>query len=206
MLFGPEPLQAALSPTGPQSHKSRSPLGKTSENVTDRRRTPQSPAEASKRLLQNPTERGCPSDGGQNRVELSFCVVPCFTAFGLRTLSPVTAFKNGPNPKFVQTFSRRLCLGFPIKRTRICQKFVESGNCRFQLLDKLLTDWNPKKESSGQILDKSGVRGIFECCKGREGLQYFGVPRYPCRYREKQHEKRHCHTPLCVPPQNASKN
>ena len=30
-------------------------------------------------------------------------------------------------------------------------------------------EWNPEKQSPGQILDKFGVRGIFECCKGPEG-------------------------------------
>ena len=32
-------------------------------------------------------------------------------------------------------------------------------------------DWNPQKQSPGQILDKIGVRGVLECCKGSEGSQ-----------------------------------
>ena len=35
-------------------------------------------------------------------------------------------------------------------------------------------DWNPKKQSSGEILDKFGVRGVFECCKGKKGSQLSG--------------------------------
>ena len=100
---------------------------------------------------------------------------------GLRTLFPLTAFKNAPNPKFVQNLSRRLFFGVPIRGTQICQKFVENlrnDNFRtnFQIFDKFLTnlgppDWNPEKQLSGQILDKFGVRGVFECCKGKKGSQ-----------------------------------
>ena len=94
---------------------------------------------------------------------------------------PLTAFKNAPNPKFVQNLSRRLFFGVPIRGTQICQKVVENlknDNFRtnFQNFDKFLTnlrppDWNPEKQSLGQILDKFGVRGVFECCKGKEGSQ-----------------------------------
>ena len=37
----------------------------------------------------------------------------------------------------------------------------------------------PKKQSSGQILDKFGVRGIFECCKGPEGSHTFCALSFP---------------------------
>ena len=99
----------------------------------------------------------------------------------MRTLFPLTAFKNAPNPKFVKNLSRRLFFGVPIRGTQICQKFVENLKiCPeivvFQIFDKFLTnlgppDWNPEKQSSGQIFDKFGVRGIFECCKGKKGSQ-----------------------------------
>ena len=99
----------------------------------------------------------------------------------LRTLFPLTAFKNAPNPKFVQNLSRRLFFGVPIRGTQICQKFAEklkNDNFRtiFQFFDKFLTnlgrpDCNPEKQSLGQILDKFGVRGVFECCKGKKGSQ-----------------------------------
>ena len=90
---------------------------------------------------------------------------------------PLTAFKNAPNPKFVQNLSRRLFFGVPIRGTQICQKFVEnlkSDNfgTNFQIFDKFLTnlgppDWNPEKQSSGQILDKFGVRGVLNAVRGK---------------------------------------
>ena len=80
-------------------------------------------------------------------------------------------------PKFVPT----IFLGVPIKGAQSCQKFVEKLKiCPeivvFQFFDKFLTnlgppDWNPEKQSSGQILDKFGVQGLFECCKGKKGSQ-----------------------------------
>ena len=46
----------------------------------------------------------------------------------------------------------------------------------FQTFDKFLTiswppNWSPEEQSSGQILDKFGVRGVFESCKGKRGSQ-----------------------------------
>ena len=86
---------------------------------------------------------------------------------------PLQHSKNAPNPKFVQNLSRRLSFWVPIRGTQICQKIfkkLKNGNFRtnFQIFDKFLTnlgppDWNPEKQSSGQILDKFGVRGVFEC-------------------------------------------
>ena len=112
-------------------------------------------------------------------------------AQALRTLFPITAFKNAPDPKFVQNLSRRFFFGVPINRTQICQKFVENlknDNFRtnFQFFDKFLTnlgpvDWNPEKQSSGQILDKFGVRVVFECCKGKKGSQLKPGNRQGCR-------------------------
>ena len=109
---------------------------------------------------------------------------PHFTIFvllDLRTLFPLTAFKNAPNPKFVKNLSRRLFFGVPIRKTQICQKFVETLKiCPeiivFQIFDKFLTNWvplmgTPKKQSSGQIFYKFGVWDVFECCKGKKGSQ-----------------------------------
>ena len=58
-----------------------------------------------------------------------------------------------------------------VKNLKICPEIVLS-----QIFDNFLTnlgppDWSPEKQSSGQIFDKFGVRGIFECCKGPEGSQ-----------------------------------
>ena len=35
-------------------------------------------------------------------------------------------------------------------------------------------DWTPQEQSLGQILDKFGVRGVFECCKGKKVSQHKG--------------------------------
>ena len=98
----------------------------------------------------------------------------CRSCLGLRTLFPLTAFKNAPKPQFVQNFSQRLFWGFQtggLKFVKICPKITI-----FSTFDQFLTnfsphDWNPQKQSLGQILDKFGVRGVFECCQGKEGLQ-----------------------------------
>ena len=120
---------------------------------------------------------------GPQKVTDPIFVNPPLEGLLLRTLFPLTAFKNAPSPKFVQNLSWRLFFGVPIRGTQICQKFVEnlkSVNFRtnFHIFDKFLTnlgppDWNPEKQSSGQILDKFGVRGVFECCKGKKGSQDF---------------------------------
>ena len=100
----------------------------------------------------------------------------------LRTLFPLTAFKNAPNPQFVQNLSRRLFFGVPTRGTQICQIFAEKLKndnfwTNFQIFGKFLTslgprDWNPKTQSSGQTLDKFGVQGVFECCKGEKSSQH----------------------------------
>ena len=71
------------------------------------------------------------------------------------------------------------CFFSGFQLSKICRKF-ENNDLRtnFQIFDRFLTnlgppDWNPEKQSSGQIFDKFGIRGIFECCKGPEGSQSF---------------------------------
>ena len=97
----------------------------------------------------------------------------------LRTLF----FKNARNPKFVQNLSQRLFWGGSsqaesggLKFGKIFQNLSE--NYRF-FWDKFWQifpnfsppDWNPPKQSLGQILDKFGVSGVFEGCKGEKGSQ-----------------------------------
>ena len=43
----------------------------------------------------------------------------------LRNLFPLTAFKNAPNPKFVQNLSQRLFLGVPVRGSKICKRIVK---------------------------------------------------------------------------------
>ena len=99
----------------------------------------------------------------------------------LRTLRPLTAFKSALNPKFVKNFVPTIVFrgsnqGDP-NLSKIYRNF-ENDNFRtnLQIFNKFLTnlgplDWNPEKQSLGQIFDKFGVWGIFECCKGPEGSQ-----------------------------------
>ena len=91
--------------------------------------------------------------------------------------TPLTAPTNAQNPKFVQNLSRRLFFGVrgghkfeKKKRSKIWKNL--SGNCRFFSSEfrQILTNLGPFV--SGQILDKLGVRGILECCKGPEASQH----------------------------------
>ena len=93
----------------------------------------------------------------------------------------LTAFKNAPNPKFVQNLSRRLFFGVPIGgpkfvknmskiwKTSISGQIFKFSTNFWQIW--VPPDWNPEKQSSGQILGKFAVRGVFECCKGKKGSQ-----------------------------------
>ena len=88
----------------------------------------------------------------------------------LRTLFPLTAFKDAANPKFVQNLSRRLFFGVPIRGARI----YLSGNCHSsnfrQIFDKFGSpSLEHPKTIVRTILDKFGVRGVFETCKGKRG-------------------------------------
>ena len=91
--------------------------------------------------------------------------------------SPLQAFKNARNPKFVQNLAQRLFWGFQsggLRFGKICQNLSE--NYRFSNFDRNFSkfqspDWNPPKQSLGQILDKFGVSGVFEGCEGEKGSQ-----------------------------------
>ena len=86
-------------------------------------------------------------------------IIQISSRFGLcsQTLLPLTAFKNAPNPKFVQYLSQRLSLRFPVRTTGTCQKFVKIvRKFLFSNFDNFWTnspDWNPQKHSLGQILE-----------------------------------------------------
>ena len=101
-------------------------------------------------------------------------------ALGCEPFSPLQPSKNARNPKFVQNLSRRLFWGVPVRGTefgKICQNLSE--NYRFSNFGQIFPnfsppDWNPPKQSPGQILDKFGVSGVFEGCKGEKGSQALG--------------------------------
>ena len=104
-----------------------------------------------------------------------------FFALDLRTLFPLTAFKNARNPKFVRNLSQRLFLGVPVRGTEIWKnlsKFVRKlPFFKFwQIFPNFSPpDWNPQKQSLGQISDKFGFSGVFEGCKGEKGSQAEGT-------------------------------
>ena len=103
---------------------------------------------------------------------------PGQSAHALRTLFPLTAFKNARNPKFVRNLSQRLFLGVPVRGTEIWKnlsKFVRKlPFFKFRQIFPNFSppDWNPQKQSLGQISDKFGVSGVFEGCKGEKGSQH----------------------------------
>ena len=96
----------------------------------------------------------------------------------LRTLRPLTAFKNAPNPKFVKNLSRRLFFGVPIRGTQICQKFVKilkNDNFRtkvFQIFDRCLANWapligTPKNNRRDKFLTNLGFGVFLNAVSGR---------------------------------------
>ena len=94
---------------------------------------------------------------------------------GLRTLFPLTAFKNARNPKFFPA----IVLGVPVRGTEIWKNLSENlknGNFQTNFETNFSSnfsppDWNPPKQSLGQVLDKFGASGVFEGCKGEKGSQ-----------------------------------
>ena len=92
----------------------------------------------------------------------------------LRTLFPLQHSKTPRTPNLSKICPDDCFSGFQSgdpKLSKICPEIVV-----FWFFNKFLTnlgpsDWNPtKKKTSGQILDKFGVRGVFECCKGTKGF------------------------------------
>ena len=66
----------------------------------------------------------------------AFCL---FWILVLRAPLPLTAFKDAPNPKFVQNLSQRLFLRVPVRRTGICPKIVKI--CPKITVFQILTIW-----------------------------------------------------------------
>ena len=97
---------------------------------------------------------------------------------------PPYSFQKRPEPQICPKFVPAIVFGGSSQGdwtlSKICQNLFE--NCRFSNFDKFLTnssppDWNAQKQSPGQILDKFGVRGVFESCKGEKGSQLArGIP------------------------------
>ena len=93
-----------------------------------------------------------------------------------KPLSPYSIQKR-PEPQFAQNLSQRLFFGVPARGSNICKTLSKFKKPQFsdkfwQIFSKFWPpDWNPPKQSLGQILDKFGVRGVFECCKGTKVSQ-----------------------------------
>ena len=96
----------------------------------------------------------------------------------LRTLRPLTAFKNAPNPKFVKNLSRRLFFGVPLRATEICQKFVENlRNDNFrtnfskyrQFFDKFGSPWLEPRKNNGRdkFLTNLGFGAFLNAVRGK---------------------------------------
>ena len=102
----------------------------------------------------------------------------------LRTPFSPYSIQKHPEPQICPKICPSDCFsGFQsggLKFVKNLSKFVR--NCRFSNFNKFLTnfsppDWNPEKQSLGQILDKFGVRSVFECCKGKKGSQVWCIPK-----------------------------
>ena len=81
-------------------------------------------------------------------------------------------------PNFVPTIVFRGSNQGDPNLSKICPKFENlSGNCRFSnfrhIFDKFGSPWlEPRTTIVGtNFLDQFGVRGVFECCKGKKGSQ-----------------------------------
>ena len=105
-----------------------------------------------------------------------------FPPFCCETFFPLTAFKNARNPKLVQNLSQRLFLGVPVRGPKVwknnCQNLSENdGFTNFDNFFFILgpLTGTPQKQALGQILDKFGVPGVIECCKGKKVSQPFWV-------------------------------
>ena len=82
---------------------------------------------------------------------------------------PPYSFQKRPEPQICPKFVPAIVFGGSSQGdwnlSKICQNLSENYRF-FSNFDKFLTnssppDWNPPKQSPGQILDKFGVRGAF---------------------------------------------
>ena len=91
----------------------------------------------------------------------------------MRTLFPLTAFKNARNPKFVPAICPSNCFGGfqsgGLKFGEICRNLSE--NYRFSNFDKFFQISVPLTGTpQNNCWDKFGVSGVFEGCKGGKGF------------------------------------
>ena len=93
---------------------------------------------------------------------------------GLRTLFPLTAFKNARNPKFVQNLSQRLFWGVPVTGTEIWKNFSQNsknGNFRtnfdkFFQISVPLTG-TPQNNRWDKFWTNLGFRAFLKAVRGK---------------------------------------
>ena len=88
---------------------------------------------------------------------------------------PLTAFQKRPKPQICPSDCFGGFQSGGPKFGKICQNLSE--NYRFSNFEKSFQisvplTGTPHKQSLGQILDKFGVSGVFEGCKGEKGSQH----------------------------------
>ena len=95
---------------------------------------------------------------------------PCFCLKICEPFFPLQHSKTPKTPNLFKSCPSDCFWGFQLgglKFVKICPK-----NPVFQIFPNFTPpDWNPQKQSLGKILDKFGVSGVFECCKGKKGSQ-----------------------------------
>ena len=107
------------------------------------------------------------------------CTPPPWMHWRCEPFSPLQPSKTPETPNLSKICPSDCFGGFRsggLKFGKICQKLSE--NYRFSNFWQIFPnfsppDWNPPKQSLGQILDKFGVSGVFEGCKGEKGSQHW---------------------------------
>ena len=100
-------------------------------------------------------------------------------AYDCEPFSPSQRSKTPRTPNLFKICPSDCFSGFRSRGVKFVKNLSKFEKRQFRTnFDKFLTnfsalDWNPEKQSLGQILDKFGVRGVFESCKGEKGSQAY---------------------------------
>ena len=112
-------------------------------------------------FIQHPLKRGFPKGG--------------LCRHDLRTLFPLTAFKNARNPKFVQNLSQRLVWGVPVRGTEIWKnlsKIVRKLPFLSQISDKFFQisvplTGTPQNNRWDKFWTNLGFRAFLKAVRGK---------------------------------------
>ena len=126
----------------------------------------------------NRNEGTCGCSPEQNRNEGIFAKTALLQnrPFVANPFPPLQPSKTPETPNLSKICPSNCFGGFQsggLKFEKICRN-LKNGNFRTNF-DKFFQisvppDWNPPKQLLGQILDKFGVSGVFEGCKGEKGF------------------------------------